>query len=369
MRRILYISAAILLLWAGLALAATEVICIVDTDPTAAADYHSLAEAVAGEAGETPKCVTSADLVANDQQLTIECRASSGAADVLAERIVLSSFTCNSSCYVRIYSPTGHRHQGAWDDNKYVLEAYTNNVEGIRVSIPYTRIEHLQIYKGRYGSSYAIGYWNGGDYLTIDSVIVKGVGGTSTGHGIFLYSSASSVCKNSIVIGGDSGIMVFTMSSAPATITNCTIYNANVGIEISRDFTAYISNCAVFNTSDDFLVGDGTVITNCASDDGDGTSAVSLNDNADGEWAAAFTDYADGDFTLAAGSPLISAGVGPSVNASIPLYDIIGNPRAGSTCSIGAFEWAGGENPPDDEWNTIVPGKWNGIIWSNIKLR
>ena len=77
MRRIGTLSAAILLLWVGLALAATEIICIVDTDPAAEADYHSLADAIAGETGASPKCVTGADLVTNGEQLTIELRASS----------------------------------------------------------------------------------------------------------------------------------------------------------------------------------------------------------------------------------------------------------------------------------------------------
>ena len=70
MRRALSLSAVLLLLWAGLCLAATEITCIVDTDPDAEdAHYHSLAAAIAGEAGASPKCVTSADLVANDEQL------------------------------------------------------------------------------------------------------------------------------------------------------------------------------------------------------------------------------------------------------------------------------------------------------------
>ena len=57
---------------------ATEVTCIVDTDGTKSPDYTSLSAAIAGETGESPKVVEDADLVANDEQLTIECRCSAG---------------------------------------------------------------------------------------------------------------------------------------------------------------------------------------------------------------------------------------------------------------------------------------------------
>jgi len=60
---------------------ATEVTCIVDVDSGGGQHYTSLAAAIAGETGATPAVVTSANLAANDEQLTIECRATSGGTD------------------------------------------------------------------------------------------------------------------------------------------------------------------------------------------------------------------------------------------------------------------------------------------------
>lgn len=111
MRRALSLSAVLLLLWAGLCLAATEVICIVDTDPDAKdAHYHSLADAIAGETGASPKCVTSANLVTNDEQLTIECRASSGAADTTG--VTISGFTTDADNFVKVYVPASAQASG-----------------------------------------------------------------------------------------------------------------------------------------------------------------------------------------------------------------------------------------------------------------
>lgn len=103
---------------------ATEITVIVDTDSTQNPDYTSLSAAIIGESGDTPKKVTSADLVANNEQLTIECRASSGAADTT--RVAVTGFTTDSTRFVRVTVPSAHRHDGKWNTAKYNLTTSGN---------------------------------------------------------------------------------------------------------------------------------------------------------------------------------------------------------------------------------------------------
>lgn len=368
MRRVLSLSAAILLLWVGLALAATKVVCIVDTDATQNPDYTSLAAAIAGETGASPKCVTSADLVTNDEQLTIECRASSGAAEVLSSQITIDGFILDADCYVDIFSPVGHRSNGVWDDDKYVLDSYTNEVSrAIEVKIPFVRIRHLQVHKSPWGSTRGVMFSTGANNGLADGVIVKGKSMSGAGYGFDSYYCKDTIFRNCISIGSGIGIRFIAYDGDPLYAINCTVYDAyDYGIYSDANYSAYAINCAVFNTSVDDFGGAGLAISYCASDDGDGTNAVALNDNASGEWASAFTDYANGDFSLKSGSPLIDAGIGPALDSNVPTTDIVGTSRSGNTCDIGAFEFvdAGGTG---SKWNGITPAKWNGVDWSNLK--
>ena len=71
-------------------------------------------------------------------------------------------------------------------------------------------------------------------------------------------------------------------------------------------------NIEDFVTEDDIFddIG-GSTIDYCASDDGDGTNAVSPSGS---DWANEFVDYANGDFTLLYTGNLYDAGVGPSAD-------------------------------------------------------
>jgi len=347
MRRVLSLSAVLLLLWVGLALAADEVICIVDTDPAAEADYHSLADAIAGETGASPKCVKSADLVANDEQLTIELRASGAhAAD---GETVISGFTLNDDCYLKLYVPPSHRHAGEWDDTKYrivtdgapitiqqrhwvidgVQLSNTNSTSGSR-----TNLHHAQ------GSGSVAN-------MTIRNVISKMVGAGANrrvhfGHGSTGNAGSTLKIENCILIGGDHGVGINDTEDADlsTSIYNCTISGMSTGIYQSAGVVT-VTNCAVFNNTDDF---NGTMtVTYTASDDNDisGTGNVDISPGATeaDDWAAAFNDYANGDFSLKSGSPLIDAGIGPALDSDVPTTDIVGNARSGNTCCIGAFEY------------------------------
>lgn len=121
----------------------TEVICIVDTDATQAPDYTSLAAAIAGEAGGSPKCVTDADLVSNDEQLTIKCRATAGAVD--SAQVDITGFTTDANCYVKVIVDTGHQHDGQWDNSKYrIVPTEVDPYYAVRLSDAYTEVHGIQ---------------------------------------------------------------------------------------------------------------------------------------------------------------------------------------------------------------------------------
>ena len=371
MGRVLSLSAVLLLLWVGLALAATEVICIVDTDPAAEADYHSLADAIAGETGASPKCVTSANLVANDEQLTIECRASSGAADTAA--VDIAGFTVSSTCFVKVYVSPAYRHSGARDTSKYRLAVSGNHC--ITLTNKYCVIDGLQIepsvgsgvvgYAGIHSGIY-------GNIFTIKNCLFYGPN-TSSGNGVCGIMWENSIFDdytliiNNIIYNMGSGTYAYGIRARGWADENVLIYNniisgCNVGC-LAR--AATLCNNVIFNCGTDIDSSDSPSVTYTATDDNSfaGTGNVDISPGATeaDDWAAAFNDYANGDFSLKSGSPLIDAGT--DLSAVMDSLDIVGTVRPqGDAWDIGAFEYVS-----SPKWNTITPAKWNGIDWSNLK--
>ena len=328
---------------------ATEVTCIVDTDGTQNPDYTSLAAAIAGETGASPKCVTSANLVTNDEQLTIECRASSGAADNANAN--LNGFTVDSTRYVKIFVPAGHRHNGKWSTGKARLVSdATNDNTCLTVNDPYTIIDGLQIDVGT-DRSYRYGIQVGETDVIVRNCIIRNSSSSTDIMGIRLYDADGGgfLIYNCIVYGFNTtnsfGINVATEQDG-ALIMCCTVSGCGTGIR-SAYHDAIITNCASFNNATD-ISGDTITVSYCATDDGSGTNAVDISPGATeaDDWAAAFTDYSNGDFSLKSGSDLIDAGIGPALDSNVPTTDIVGTSRSGNTCCIGAFEYVGGLKIP-----------------------
>ncbi|MCP4649581.1 MAG: hypothetical protein GY853_05820 [PVC group bacterium] len=106
-----------------------------------------------------------------------------------------------------------------------------------------------------------------------------------------------------------------------------------------------VINCAVFNNDDDFQDAF-TLVSYCASDDGDGSNAIDISPGTEAtDWAAAFTDYSNGDFSVKdTNSVLYNAGDDLSseftdlTGDSDPLAtDILGNTR--TTDDVGAYAY------------------------------
>lgn len=124
-------------------------------------------------------------------------------------------------------------------------------------------------------------------------------------------------------------------------LNNCVIdgkAGAGAGVARITSGTCEVRNSVVFNTSDDFL-GTFAAIDSCASDDGDGTNAVTLGSST--EWNACFTDYANGDYTIKDSSaPIYNTGADLSANGNYAVTtDVIGTARPqATTYDIGISE-------------------------------
>lgn len=364
MRRVLSLSAVLLLLWVGLCLAATEVICIVDTDSTQNPDYTSLAAAIAGETGASPKCVTSADLVTNDEQLTIECRATSGAADTTA--VTISGFTTDADNFVKIYVPSGHRHAGKWDANKYRI-AITTESSSIQIMLSgYLVIDGLQIATTEYNSDSKYGIANNvAHHVTIKNCIIRCGNPTYAHMGIWFGAGSAnqSLLYNCIAYGFTNGRGYF-LNGDNGTRYSTYCFNLIAYGCGSRGFggeSATYINCAAINCTDGFNAWGSAHDYNVSDVSGDDC----LGDHGfvtEQSPTEIFVDPENGDFRLVSGSDLIDAGIGPALDSNVPTTDIVGTSRSGNTCDIGAFEYVAGP-----KWNGITPAKWNGIDWSNLK--
>jgi hypothetical protein len=132
--------------------------------------------------------------------------------------------------------------------------------------------------------------------------------------------------------GGSEGIFVSVANAVD--IWNCTIDNFQNGIE-RDDGTVTAKNCAVLNSSgDDF---NGTVTVDyCASDDGTGTNAQTLDST--NNYQDEFNDQANNDYNMISGSICVGNGVDDpgSGEYSDDIIDVARN----STWDIGAFELA-----------------------------
>lgn len=301
---------------------ATEVI---KTIKSSGGDYTSVSAAEAGE---------QRNLVTADEIAVLECYSFQDTAGV-----TINGFTTDATRYLKIYTPTAERHDGKWNSSKYRLEV--SGTMGIAVRDEYVRIDGLQIQlTSSSGFNSAIVLQSiaaGGSDIRISNCIVAGVvSGTAVSRGIYVGDADITIAKiwNCIVydfINGTNNCPGIGGYGGNVDIFNCTVYNCYRGILRQTD-TVNVYNSAVFGNADDFN-GTFATIDYCASDDGDGTNAVTPSD-----WDTVFEDITNRDFHLkSTDTDLIGAGT-DDPGSGLFSDDIDAQART-STWDIGADEF------------------------------
>lgn len=291
---------------------------------TSATSFHLITSAGANAAEQTSTAVTSIhyeyaslsaaetglqqDLTSTDLIMNIACYYDPDDYTADTTGATINGWTTDATRYIRIYTPTGgaqsvysQRHSGVWNDEKYrmlrVNNADVSNyedylyLEGLQMSVTTTSVS----------SDVAIGIWSAtalANETYVSNCIVKVNGNAEGSYAYAIRALVSNVVnlnvKNSIFIGsytassiGHSGIIG---SYAQALIYNSVIYGFH-GFGIDGTSNYIVKNSAVFGNGNDF--NDVSAIDYCASDDGDGTNAVTPSD-----WSSVFINYINGDFHL-----------------------------------------------------------------------
>jgi len=269
--------------------------------------------------------------------------------------------TTGADNYLQIYTPVGgaesinsQRHDGKWNTGKYRLEI-SGSSTAVLVLEGYVRIEGSQLHfsptvSDRKALSFRGINTTSCDFHISNNVIKGNSSNTQTWYsGIDIYNITVSGTLVFHIWNNVLYDFVGTTSSFGVEIDDsdatCNIHN-NICCDCYRGIsqangTVTITNCAVFNNSDDYY---GTVTaTYSASDDSQtGTGNIQWTGGST-DWGNVFTDYANEDFSLEdfSGTGAIIE-QGTSLLANGIWRDIIGTERDTSSPDIGAFEYVGG---------------------------
>lgn len=297
---------------------ATNIYCTVDTNPLGGADYTSLYDALWGEAGESPKCVTSRDLVTNDEFLIITVAASTGLAEIghvpfptyISGLLTYPSFVTDDTHRVAVFPAAGQWPGPVWDESKYRIVGQVGGSFAHRIDIYGLQIQFQDSAGAIWPSRYGI----------VAGCIVRGLdkGFISGSRGINIVTYHVRAYNN-LVYGFDRGIFVDYEYGDISLINNTAVRN-NRGIWIQQNYSILqvINNVAAGNNIDWILYGSnwptgGLAYSNACSD---GTSAsisgqsVGTAESIPGvKFNTIFSDPARKDFRLKPTSSLFGAGV------------------------------------------------------------
>lgn len=287
-----------------------------------------------------------ANLVTADVWADVEISGSWSSDDTTP--ISIDGLTTDATHYLNIYCTGNTRHDGKWNESKYVLRITTAGETCITISDSNVFLRALQVAQvGTYNTRYVITSTQQTNVL-FDSVIskVEGTGGTeSTAFRVISTSTTKAYkFKNCIAINPLCVGFYFGSGASPtAVVYNCVAISCG-----NRGFDGYggralLKNCVAHSCNTDFNDGLGyTGSTNNASEDSTAptTEEVDLNGIA---LADIFVDAGNYDFHLKVGSALIDQGADLYSDSDLAVTtDIDGTSRDGLTFDIGADEYVAG---------------------------
>jgi len=264
-------------------------------------------------------------------------------------QVTISGWITTADDYIMIITNGSARHNGAWDNDAYVLNVSNSALGNIYIRENFVRVDGLQsnVFCTS-GTCRGIGIYtidSGDSDVRISSNIIKmDASSTIDGIGIRSIDDADNSVSifNTIIynfnITGSRG-MEF-VDSGNYRVENVVLYNNNAGI-VQTAGTVSINNSVNFGNVDDFS--GVSNITYSASDDEDcsDSSCVAVSD-----WDDEFVDYLNGDFRLKPTSSLVDSGITLS-SFSDDVVEVVR--PIGDAWDIGAFEWNGNKGViPED---------------------
>lgn len=339
--------------------------------------HHVWANLATAEAAYTgASFLNTTDLVANTFKAHLCCYYDHDDQTADISNTSFSSATVNDTYKPIVFTPNGGTESiniqgsgtGVLDTNKYYI-APTGAVtpECINIAITHIDIIGIQFKVGLSGVSFLnslrITSGANGGIINISKMITDG-SSASNSRGIRTDSTATININNSIAhnIATGSSFSSFVYNSSTGTINAeyCLISVANTGYSNPGGGTYNCVNCVAIGNADDFL--SVSSVDHCASEDGDGTNAVTL---ADGTYAYLniWEDHVNGDFNLVNDTSDTSAPQNKGVDIPEITTDIIGVLR-NDPPDIGAFEFPGA-GPAFD----AILKRWNGSAWIKAKMQ
>lgn len=297
-------------------------------------DYTSLNAALSGE---------SKDLVTNTQILTIYCYAME---DTTAFDTG-TGYTTSSSYYINMTSPSGERHDGKYNTEKYrVVKTGGSNAYAGCIREDHTRISYIQIVATTSGDFYSALVISATCYAYGLIIRCSGDGIYQACHGITLSAPAyDKVIKiwNCALYNTSSGsttyeshgIFLYNYYSPTIHVFNCTSYNFRWGFRSSENSSSNtIKNCLSSTGRGSCFYG--TFYTGNSNN----ASSDSTAQGTDARINQTFTfiDAANGDFHLSS-TDAGAKGYGVSDPGSGLFSDDIDGVTRSGTWDIGADEY------------------------------
>lgn len=279
------------------------------------------------------------DLVSSGDTFTGIC---SGGLD--SSNVTYSGWLTSATNDILITTTTD-RHAGVFDNTKYYIDTGTGTAAALSVGVNYINFAGLQFQRDGTITSGTIRYCInvsgvGVGKVTVTESIFKNISAHPGGSVAINIADSSPIygIKNNIFYNFNvSGQAVAMTASTPeAYVYNNTFIDCIEGI--SSRATAKIRN-NIFQDCASDIVGSQSTENDYNLTDNPSMDGVNSVVNS----TMVFADKANDNFALVAGdTDAIGSGIGPASDAEVPISDIIGTSRTGTTTDIGAFMFVGG---------------------------